>query len=364
MFLGHRGRFNGEDIIDIIVRQPATGRFIARHLYNFFVADEVQVPAWQTTPPRDPVAINILGDAFVSSGYDIRSTLRVLFNSDFFKEARFTRVKSPVEVVVGTVNLVGDFKPYPDLRLRDLAAESINMGQAILNPPSVEGWHTGAEWVDSGALVKRINFVADRVTRPQSPREYGTWWSASAPSAPSRRSGWWTPAWTSSGPVEVEEDTHGQLVAQAQRGGEVPVGHHRGPGPLRRPGGRGVKPNSSLPRVPDGLGRPLAAGGVPHGLSRPGGRMITRTVRGRTYSYSHTIGFLSNGGRGFRFPMDLALGPGDELYVLNRGDTDASVATTARITRCTVEEEYLGVIGSFGSEDDQFMGAYRHSPGP
>ena len=43
-FLGHRGRFNGEEIIEIIVRQPATARFIARHLYNFFVADEVQVP--------------------------------------------------------------------------------------------------------------------------------------------------------------------------------------------------------------------------------------------------------------------------------------------------------------------------------
>ena len=68
-FLGHKGRFNGEDVIDIIVRQPATARFVARHLYNFFVADEVQVPAWLHTPPRDPVAINIIADAFISSNY-------------------------------------------------------------------------------------------------------------------------------------------------------------------------------------------------------------------------------------------------------------------------------------------------------
>jgi hypothetical protein len=34
-FLGHTGRFNGEDIIDIIVRQPATAKFLSRHLYNF-----------------------------------------------------------------------------------------------------------------------------------------------------------------------------------------------------------------------------------------------------------------------------------------------------------------------------------------
>ena len=163
IFLGHRGCFNGEDVIDIIVRQPATARFMARHLYNFFVADEPQVPSWQDTPPRDPVAINIIGEAFTNSGYDIRSTLRVLFNSDFFKNARFPKVKSPAEVVVGTLNLVGDFKGIPKPGLCDVATEPTNMGQSLLDPPSVEGWHTGAEWIDSGSLVRRINFVADRV---------------------------------------------------------------------------------------------------------------------------------------------------------------------------------------------------------
>ncbi|MGH8059431.1 MAG: DUF1800 family protein, partial [Candidatus Entotheonellia bacterium] len=55
-FLGHTGIFDGEDIIDIIVQQPAFHLFIARHLFNFFIGDEPQVPAWQTTPPRDPKA--------------------------------------------------------------------------------------------------------------------------------------------------------------------------------------------------------------------------------------------------------------------------------------------------------------------
>ena len=48
-FLGHKGRFNGDDIINIVVQQPACHRFIARHLYNFFVADEPQVPSWSIT---------------------------------------------------------------------------------------------------------------------------------------------------------------------------------------------------------------------------------------------------------------------------------------------------------------------------
>ena len=43
------------------------------HLYNFFVADEPQVPAWKDTPPRDPEAIRTLEKAFVESNYDIRS---------------------------------------------------------------------------------------------------------------------------------------------------------------------------------------------------------------------------------------------------------------------------------------------------
>ena len=55
-FLGHRGRFNGEDIINIVVDQPACARFVVRHLYNFFVADEPQVPAWSIEAPRDPKA--------------------------------------------------------------------------------------------------------------------------------------------------------------------------------------------------------------------------------------------------------------------------------------------------------------------
>jgi hypothetical protein len=167
-FLGETGRFNGEDIIHIVCQQPATAQFIARHLYNFFVADEAQVPAWAVTPPGDPEAINLLADTFIQSNYDIRSVLRVLLNSDFFKNARFARLKSPVEVVVGTLRLVGGAE-FPAPGIGDLSRQPCYMGQDLLNPPSVEGWHTGAEWINSGSLMQRVNFTADLVgdtTRP------------------------------------------------------------------------------------------------------------------------------------------------------------------------------------------------------
>ncbi len=161
-FLGETGNFNGEDIVKIVARQPAAARFVARHMYNFFVADEPQVPAWQNTPPRDPEAIKMLEDEYFRSNYDIRSMLRVLFNSDFFKNAQFEKVKSPTETVVGTMRLVGDFDmPRPGLNAMTLTIRY--MGQDLLNPPTVEGWHTGREWIDSGTLVERINFTADAV---------------------------------------------------------------------------------------------------------------------------------------------------------------------------------------------------------
>jgi len=161
-FLGEKGNWNGEDIIRIVAKQPATARFVARHLYNAFVADEPQVPAWQQTPPQDPEAIKQLEAEYFRSNYDIRSMLRLLFKSDFFKNARFSKVKSPVETVVGTTRLVGDFT-FPRPGFNGLCLTIRYMGQDLLNPPTVEGWHTGKEWIDSGTLVERINFTADQM---------------------------------------------------------------------------------------------------------------------------------------------------------------------------------------------------------
>lgn len=157
-FLGETGRFNGEDIIDIIVRQPATARFIASKLYNFFVSDD--------QPPEE--AIKSLSDSYLQSGFDIKTVMRVLLNSQFFKEARFAKVKSPVELVAGVLRLVGEFNEIKP-GLMDAAMESAYMGQELLNPPTVEGWHTGKEWIDSGSLVGRINFASNQVGNIDNP---------------------------------------------------------------------------------------------------------------------------------------------------------------------------------------------------
>ena len=43
------------------------------------------------------------------------------------------------------------------------------MGQKLTNPPSVEGWHTGEEWITSGSLVDRVNFVSKYITDASNP---------------------------------------------------------------------------------------------------------------------------------------------------------------------------------------------------
>ena len=146
-FLGQTGAFGGHDVIDIIVRQPATAHYIAGKLYNFFVADQ---------PDAD--AIGILADEFTATGGDIRAVLRRLFLSDFFADAsvRLARVKSPAELVAGTARLAGSHR-FPEWTIANLAMDVNFMGQEILNPPTVEGWHTGREWIDTGNLVERIN---------------------------------------------------------------------------------------------------------------------------------------------------------------------------------------------------------------
>ena len=219
-FLGETGNLNGEDIVDIVVKQPGTARFVARHLYNFFVADEPQVPAWKDTPPRDIEAIKMLEEEYFRSNYDVSSMLRVLFNSNFFKNSRFEKVKSPTETVVGTMRLVGDYTT-PKLGLNALTLNIRYMGQDLLNPPTVEGWHTGKEWIDSGTLVERINFTADQVGNTDLPGVKNIIERFNSDGSTISHEQFISGCLEMLGAYELTPETHSQLMEMAQSEGEV-----------------------------------------------------------------------------------------------------------------------------------------------
>ena len=163
-FLNQSGDFNGEQVIELIGDNPATANFVARHMYDFFVADEVPVPQWPYTPPRDPEAIKIMTDAYFENDHEIKAMLRTVFKSDFFKSesVRYGRVKGPAELIVSAIRTSGDFQE-PSLDIIKICNVSDFMGQSLLSPPSVEGWHEGTEWINSGSLVERVNFIANQL---------------------------------------------------------------------------------------------------------------------------------------------------------------------------------------------------------
>ena len=161
-FLGETGNFDGEDIIQIIAKQDATAEFICTRLFQFFAADEVNDEGRR--------AIDAMKETYFESGYEIKNVLRTLFNSEYFKsdEARFARVKGPVELVVGAIRMAGSYQT-PTLGIERVSNNMLYMGQGLLQPPTVEGWHEGVEWIDSGSLVERVNFAAKELSNVESP---------------------------------------------------------------------------------------------------------------------------------------------------------------------------------------------------
>ncbi len=220
-FLGETGRFNGEDIIDIIARQEPTARFICTRLFQFFAADQVDEEGQQV--------IEAMRRTYFASGYEIRSVLRTLLHSDYFKseKARYARVKGPVELVVGVVRMAGTYRT-PTQGIEQVARQALYIGQGIFQPPSVEGWHEGMEWIDSGSLVERVNFVANQLSNVQNSGVRRIIDRLAA-----AKSGAFSPEELVDrcldllGPVAVSAETRAALVEFASRQGEVTLEGHQ-----------------------------------------------------------------------------------------------------------------------------------------
>ena len=223
-FLGETGAWNGDDILDIICKQPATARFLARHLYNYFVADDVQIPAWRLTPPQDLDLIQKMEKAYFDSEYDITEMLRILFNSEKFKSesVRYAKVKSPAEVVAGTLRMVEEHREIK-LGLFQHSQEPKYMGMDLMNPPTVEGWHTGREWIDSGTLVERINYASELLGNTDLPGVKGLIDRLMSRGDSLSPETFVDGCLDLIGPITVDDGTRSELVAHARKSGDL---HH------------------------------------------------------------------------------------------------------------------------------------------
>lgn len=144
-FLGKRGKFDGTDIIDILMAQPATSRFIAGKLLRFFACPD----------PPEPVLAEA-AEMLDRQQLNIKWFLRELFSSQFFfsPDCHRKRIASPVEFAIGTLRTLGVRQPA-----QDLVGNMNAMGQELLAPPNVKGWDGEQKWINSTSLAARVAFA-------------------------------------------------------------------------------------------------------------------------------------------------------------------------------------------------------------
>ncbi|MEO8751762.1 MAG: DUF1800 domain-containing protein [Casimicrobiaceae bacterium] len=149
--LGRSGRFDGDNVLDVILAKPETAEFITAKLWREFVSAD-----------PDPREIRRIAQILRGQEYDMKAALRALFLSEAFwaRDNRGTLVKSPVELVVGTLRQLeiapGSAMPF--------AVAAAGMGQNLFSPPNVKGWPGGETWINSNTLLARKQFL-DRIVR-------------------------------------------------------------------------------------------------------------------------------------------------------------------------------------------------------
>jgi len=148
-FFGRSGNFDGVDILNIILEQKITAEYMAGKLYRFFVRENL-APEVQAR----------LGAVLRDNNYEIAPLMRTIFLSKDFYSAPSsgTRIKGPVELIVSTYRKLG-VKHLPGIP--DLYVVSRELGQTLLNPPTVAGWAQGRAWITPGLLLARGNFARD-----------------------------------------------------------------------------------------------------------------------------------------------------------------------------------------------------------
>ena len=142
--LGRTGNFDGRDVIDILLQQPACGTYIATRLWKYFISDDFDLNVCQS-----------LGQQLRDKNFELRPVLRMLFASRaFYDERRMGGlIKSPVQLLVGLVRQLN----LPDPKFGKLRDSMKQMGQEPLMPPNVKGWPGGRMWINTSTLFVRQN---------------------------------------------------------------------------------------------------------------------------------------------------------------------------------------------------------------
>jgi uncharacterized protein (DUF1800 family) len=143
------GNFDGDDLVELCLKQDAAPRFLAKKLLRFFV---------MPSPPDESVVE--LATCIRENDFSMRPVLRSLFSSAIFfaPESRHSIIKSPTDFVLGTQRTL-----EARVNLRESVNLMAQLGQSLFEPPTVEGWKGGRTWINSATMLGRANFAAELV---------------------------------------------------------------------------------------------------------------------------------------------------------------------------------------------------------
>jgi uncharacterized protein (DUF1800 family) len=150
------GLDSGDNLLVLLLSQPQTAQWITQKLWKEFIS-----------PTPDVARVNALARKFYVNGYDVAALMAALLAEPaLLADAnQASLVKSPVELIVGTVRRFGIAVPNERALLQPLNA----MGQVLFSHPSVKGWGTGEAWINANTLLARKQAIAALIAAPASP---------------------------------------------------------------------------------------------------------------------------------------------------------------------------------------------------
>lgn len=147
--LGERGSFKADDVIDILLDQPAAAEFITGRFWKVYISEF----------NSNPEEIERISKDWIESDYDIKTLMRLTLTSSAFwaPENRASIVKTPVDLIIGTIRTSGVLPGW----WQAIPSRLAGLGQHLFEPPNVAGWPGGVAWISPSRLQARAQILSD-----------------------------------------------------------------------------------------------------------------------------------------------------------------------------------------------------------
>lgn len=145
-FLGEKGNFDGDDIVQIILKQKQTARFICEKIYRYFVNDNI-----------NNEHVSQMEKVFYKD-YNIHNLMQFVLTANWFYHSSNVgvKIKSPIELLVGYNKVI----PFKFTKPKQLSYLQKLLGQLLFFPPNVAGWKTGRNWINANSLILRLKLAS------------------------------------------------------------------------------------------------------------------------------------------------------------------------------------------------------------